>query len=82
MPPANEQMSENRISNERVTSADGNTSIEVVKRADGNFSLKMFALRYDSEEEVHYEVRVMPDPGGIFGGIDLAVEEAQRLISL
>ncbi len=65
-----------------IVSNHGKLRIEVVKRGDGNYSLRSFVKKFDLEEEVHYEVECLPSPSGIFANVSLATAEAKRLIDL
>ncbi|MEM0515685.1 hypothetical protein WCN91_09735 [Pseudoalteromonas sp. YIC-827] len=66
----------------RFSTEDDKVSIEIYLSQEGSFVLQKFVQKYDSEEEVFYEVRVTPDPAGLFGDIDSATQEAKALIGL
>jgi len=56
--------------------------IEIVRDSDGSYLLHEFARKYDSEEEVIYEIRVLSNLGGRYGDLDSAVNEAKYLLGL
>lgn len=76
------RMSQKSVRVSEKTSIDGQHRVEVVKRSDGNYSLRTFEIMFDPEEGVHYEVEVLPTPIGIFADATLATAEAERLIAL
>ena len=55
--------------------------INIVQKPTGYFELHKYVERYDDEEEVYYEIREMPNPQGIFDNLDVATEEAERILS-
>ncbi len=65
-----------------VVSSDGTKTIEIVERESGFYGLICYVKKYDSEEDCNYTVRVLPDPGGIFGDITSATIEANRILTL
>ncbi len=74
------KVSQDGVCIEDVASPDGLFRIEVVERSDGNYSLRRFEKRFDPEEKVHYEIRRLPDPDGLFADVGLAAIEANRLV--
>ena len=52
--------------------------IEIVRDDDGSYLLNEFVRKYDSEEEVTYEIRVLSNLGGRYGNLSSAVKEAKR----
>ncbi len=56
--------------------------IEIVRDSDGSYLLHEFARKYDSEEEVTYEIRVLSNLGGRYGDFESAVKEAKYLLGL
>lgn len=56
--------------------------IEIVRDSDGSYLLHEFARKYDSEEEVTYEIRVFSNLGGRYGDFDSAVSEAKNLLEV
>ncbi len=66
---------------EKIISHDGNKAIQVTENSVGSFELHLFHKKYDSEEDVTYEVRVTPNPSGLFGNLEEALDEAKRIIS-
>lgn len=67
---------------ERICSDSGMQIVEVVQENDGSFMLRKFLRVYDPEEEKFYEVREFPDESSRFGELDVAVNEAKRLLGL
>lgn len=67
---------------ETISSRDGRTRIEAIERDDGNYSLRKFEKRYDTEENVSYEVECLSFSSGIYGSLKEALQEARRLILL
>lgn len=66
----------------RISAEDNKTSIEIHNRTDGTFILQKYAQKYDSEEDVYYEVRMTPDPVGLFGDFSSATKEAKAILGL
>lgn len=66
----------------RISTQDNKASVEIHQSKDGTFVLQKFIQKYDSEEEVYYEVRVTPDPAGFFGDLGSATQEARILLGL
>ena len=66
----------------RISTENDRESIEIHQSNDGLFVLQKYVQKYDSEEEVYYEVRVTPDPAGLFGDVDSATQEARVLLGL
>lgn len=66
----------------RIESEDGSTSIDVVRRADGVYVLRKTVRRYDDEERQWYEIRETPNPGGLYGDIDIAIAEARAILGV
>ena len=56
--------------------------IDIVKNSEGSYLLHEFARKYDSEEEVAYEIRVLSNLGGRYGDLESAVNEAKFLLDL
>jgi len=46
------------------------------------YILQKYVQKYDSEEEVFYEVRITPDPAGLFSDIETATKEANVILGL
>ena len=67
---------------ERIHSGCGKQIIEVVRDSDGSYLLHEYARKYDDEEEVTYEVRVLSSIGGRYGDFDSAVKEARCLLGI
>jgi len=61
-----------------IGSEDGSAYIDVVRRADGVYVLWKTVRRYDDEEQQWYEIREMPNPGGMYG--DIAIAEASAIL--
>jgi len=70
------------MQNISVMSKDDSRRLEVVQRTDGGFELHEYFMRYNREEDVSYESRSMPNPGGIYADPAFAETEAKRLIDL
>lgn len=66
----------------RISTEGGKESVEIHQSQDGVFVLQKYVQKYDPEEEVHYEVRVTPDPAGLFGDLDSATQEAKVLLGV
>lgn len=66
---------------DRLKSCKSGKIIDVVRDTDGTFLLHEYESKYDAEEETTYEVRVHPDPGGRYGSIEMAIAEANRILS-
>ena len=66
----------------RFSKEDDKVSIEIHESEEGSFVLQKYVQKYDAEEEVFYEVRLTPDPAGLFGDIDSATQEAKVLLGL
>jgi len=66
----------------RISTKDGKKSVEIHQSQEGAYVLQKYVQKYDSEEEVYYEVRATPDPVGLFGDIDSATQEAKVLLGL
>jgi len=66
----------------RISAKDKKISIEIHQSKDGYFALQKYVQKYDSEEDVFYEVRMRPDPSSLFGDIESATEEARLLLGL
>lgn len=66
----------------RISGEDKKTIIEIHQRTDGMYMLQKYVQKYDSEEEVFYEVRMTPDPAGLFGDIESATKEAKVILGL
>lgn len=66
----------------RIESEDGSASIDVVRRADGVYVLWKTVRRYDDEEQQWYEIRETPNPGGLYGDIDIAIAEARTILGV
>lgn len=66
----------------RISTEDDKESVEIHQSQEGVFILQKYIQKYDSEEEVYYEVRVTPDPAGLFGDVDSATQEAKVLLGL
>ncbi len=67
---------------ERISSPCGKKAIEIVKNDNGSYSLLKFVCKYDLEEEVSYEIREYPDPSGMFGDLESAIQEAKYLLGV
>ncbi|WP_170789577.1 hypothetical protein [Ruegeria lacuscaerulensis] len=65
--------------NTRVFSHCGSRIFEISGDEQGGYRLQEFARKYDAEEEVTYEIKVMSNLGGLFGDFDTALKEAERL---
>lgn len=65
----------------RLKSCENRKIIEIVRDNDGTFLLHEYESKYDTEEETTYEVRVHPDPGGRYASIEVAISEANRILS-
>jgi len=66
----------------RIYSDCDNRIIEIVKDNDGSYLLHEFARKYDAEEEVTYEIRVLSNLGGRYGYLSSAIEEAKRVLGV
>lgn len=66
----------------RISTEDGKESVEIHQSQEGAYVLQKYVQKYDSEEEVYYEVRVTPDPAGFFGDAASATQEAKVLLGL
>jgi hypothetical protein len=66
----------------RISTEDKSTSVEIHQRADGMYTLQKYVQKYDFEEEVFYEVRMTPDPAGLFSDIETATKEAKVILGL
>ncbi|WDE11753.1 hypothetical protein [Thalassomonas haliotis] len=66
----------------RIFSINEKSFINVTESEDGIYELQQFIEKYDSEEEVYYEVRVLPGPTGKYGDLEAAISEAERLMRL
>ena len=66
----------------RISTEDQKTSIEIHESNNGTYVFQKYAKKYDTEEDVYYEVRITPDPSGIYGDIESATKEAKLLLSL
>ena len=76
-------MSATKMTNaKRISAGDKKTSIEIHQRTDGMYILQKYVQKYDSEEEVFYEVRITPDPAGLFSDIETATKEANVILGL
>lgn len=64
----------------RIVSDDKRVIIDVVESSSGGFELHQYSNKYDPEEEVFYEVRVLPGPSSKFGDLESAVIEAQNIV--
>ena len=64
----------------RIYSKSGSEFIDICKCEDGNYRLRKTVKKYDSEEEVYYQVRDFPDPVGIYADLDSATLEARRVL--
>jgi hypothetical protein len=65
---------------ERVASGDGLKFVEVFQLDDQSFVLRRFVRKFDPEEEVHYEIEILPHPASRFADRQTAIDEAQRMI--
>lgn len=65
-----------------ISTEDGKESVELHQSKEGAYVLRIYVQRYDFEEEVYYEVRVTPDPAGLFGDANSATQEAKLLLGL
>lgn len=66
----------------KIEAKNGKKFIEIIEETDGVFSLKKFAIRFDSEEEVEYTIRELPDPPSKFMDLEVAKKEAARIMQL
>lgn len=65
----------------QVASIDGRVVVKVFCDEPGNFRLKKFAANFDEEEQVSYENAVNPNPGGLYGSLEIAISAAEALVS-
>ena len=73
-----EQMKEKLV--KEIISDEKKCRIGIVQKSTSYFELHKYVERYDEEEEVHYEIREMPNPQGIFADLEAAIEEAERIL--
>ncbi|KZN68263.1 hypothetical protein N473_07505 [Pseudoalteromonas luteoviolacea CPMOR-1] len=66
----------------RISSESEGICIQIKQSADGTYNLEKYLSKYDPEEEVSYEVKVTPNPSGIFDTLESAEEEAKRVLDL
>lgn len=67
--------------NERVVSNSGDRIIEVTRNNEGHYVLNEFARKYDPEEEVNYEIKVISNLSGRYDSLESAVNEAKRVLN-
>lgn len=65
---------------EKIESVCGTKSILVVKDTNGIYHLKRYETKFDQEEEKFYTIPHLPDPGGKYDELDLAIAEARALL--
>lgn len=64
----------------KIESPRGTKSILVMKDTNGIYYLKRYETKFDKEEEKFYTIPHLPDPGGKYDKLDLAVAEAKALL--
>jgi hypothetical protein len=67
---------------ERITSGDGLKFVEVFQHGDQSYVLRRFAKKFDPEEDVHYEIEILPHPASRFVDLQAAIDEAQRMVEV
>ena len=65
-----------------VFSDNKKSRIELIEKSTGVIEFHRYVTHYDEEEEVYYENRVTPNPSGLYGDLDVAIKEAQRILKL
>ncbi len=64
----------------RIVSKNNKKFIDVIKSENGFYELQQYIKKFDPEEESDYEIRELPGPTGIYGDLDTAINEAERLM--
>lgn len=65
----------------RISSKRKDRYINIVKKGQ-SYTFELHVIEYDDEEECTYILREYPDPQGIYGDLESASKEAERLIDL
>lgn len=74
-------MSNTEVLAGEARSPNGRARIEIIQRMDGCFELRRFETRYDSNQDVLYEARRLPNPSGLYSDFESAESEAKRLLA-
>jgi len=67
---------------ERIISGDGLRIFEVFQLDDQSYAIRRFAKKFDPEEDVHYEIEILPHPASRFADLQTAIEEARRMVEV
>lgn len=67
---------------ERIESENGLGFVEIFQLADQSYVLRTFSKKFDSEEDVYYEIEILPYPASRFADRQAAMDEAQRMVEI
>ena len=67
---------------EHFASDDQERFVDVVLQDDNTYSLQRYLRKFDSEEDIDYIVRELPDPTGRYSDLSTAINEAKRILKI